>query len=51
MGPQSPHPQTSVASPTLWVQGGDTLAGGVGDGKDPIPTKGQTLWYSMYTIL
>jgi hypothetical protein len=30
------------------IQGGDTIACG-GGGGDPIPTKGQTLWYSMYT--
>ncbi len=45
-----PHPQASVAPP-LWVQEGrHTWVRGRGWG-DPIPTKGQTLWYSMYTII
>ena len=44
-----PHPQASVAPP-LWVQEGrHTRLRGRAWG-DPIPTKGQTLWYSMYTI-
>ncbi len=43
------HTQASFAPPPPhWVQGGDTLACGEGVG-DPIPTQGQTLWYSMYT--
>ncbi len=45
--PQLPNPQASV-SPLLFGSKGEThsLAGkGMGD---PIPTKGQTLWYSMY---
>jgi hypothetical protein len=37
-GSPPPHSQASVAPPSLWVQGGDTLVclGG-----------GQTLWYSI----
>ena len=30
---------------------GDTLAGGRGGGGDPSRTKGQTLWYSRYSII
>ncbi len=47
LGSPLPHPQASV-SPLLFGSKGEThsLAGkGMGD---PIPTKGQTLWYSMY---
>ncbi len=45
-----PHPQATVAPP-LWVQEGrHTGLRGRGWG-DPIPTKGQTLWYYMYTII
>ncbi len=48
--PPPPHAQASVAPP-LCIQGGDTLAcGGRGWG-NPIPTKEQTLWCSMYTII
>ncbi len=39
-----------IGSP-LWVQGGrHTRLWGRGWG-NPIPTKGQTLWYSVYTII
>jgi hypothetical protein len=42
-------PQVSVAPPSRTQVGGDILAcGGRGD---PIPTKGQTLWYSTVCIL
>ncbi len=44
-----PHPQPSVAPP-LWVQEGrHTRLQGRAWG-DPIPMKGQTLWYSKHTI-
>ncbi len=47
---QPPHRKRKLPPP-LWVQGGDTLAcEGRGWG-DPIPTIGQTLWYSRYTII
>ncbi len=49
-GPPTPLTASECCPPPLWVQGGDTIACGGGDG-DPIPTKGQTLWYSMYTII
>ena len=39
-----------VLLPPFGSKRGDTLACGGGRGGDPIPTKGQTLWYSMYTI-
>ncbi len=42
---------TMSIAPPLWVQGGrPTRLRGRGWG-DPIPTKRQTLWYSMYTIV
>ncbi len=46
--PPPSHPQESVARP-LWLQGGDTH-GERGRG-EPIRTKGQTLWYSRYTVI
>jgi hypothetical protein len=48
----SPHPQASVAPPPPFPKVGDTFAcGGRGWG-DPIPRKGQSLWYSMsYTVI
>ena len=44
-----PHPQASVAPP-LWVQEGRHTRLWGRAWRDPIPTKGQTLWYSMFTI-
>jgi len=44
--PPPPPPHASVVFPTWVLGGGATLAGGVGGGGPPIPTKGQTLWYS-----
>jgi hypothetical protein len=42
-------PARECCSFPLWVQGGrHTLLRGRGE--DPILTKGQTLWYSMYTL-
>jgi hypothetical protein len=38
------HPQGSVAPP-------ESKEEGEGERGDPIPTKGQTLWYCMYTII
>ncbi len=35
--PQPPYPQGSVALSSLWVQGGDTLACGVGGGASNLP--------------
>jgi hypothetical protein len=36
----------------LFGSGGDTLAGGGGAAwRGPMPTKGQTFWYSMYTLI
>jgi hypothetical protein len=49
--PQVPHPQASVAPrPPLGSRGETHLLTKEGMG-DPIPTKEQTLWYSMYTII
>ncbi len=47
--PPFPHLQGSVALPPFGSRG-DTLAGW-GGGGDPIPMKGQRLWYSMVTII
>ncbi len=49
LDPPIPHPPESVAPP-LWIQGGVTLACGGGGGV-PIPTMGQTLWYSRCTLI
>jgi hypothetical protein len=48
--PPPPHPQVSVAPPApYWFHEKRThLLAGVGE---PIRTKGQTLWYSMFTII
>ncbi len=50
----SPPSQANVAPQTTPKEpsggGGDTLDGRRGFG-DPIPTKGQTLWYSIYTTV
>jgi hypothetical protein len=43
----TPRPQASVPSP-LWLGGRGTLAGERGGGRVPIPTRGHTLWYSLY---
>ncbi len=49
LSPITVHPQDNVAP--LWVQGGrHTRLQGKGLG-DLIPTMGQTLWYSRYTII
>jgi hypothetical protein len=45
--PPTPHPQASAPSP-LRFGGMGTLAGERGGGRVPIPTRGQTLWYSVY---
>jgi hypothetical protein len=50
LGPPKSQPLTPYRSVTphpFGPKGGDTLACGGGGGEDPIPTKGQTLWYSM----
>ncbi len=49
IGSPTPSAARECCFPTLWVQGGDTRLREKGWG-DPILTKGQTLWYSMYTI-
>ncbi len=50
-----PHPKKGMllAPPPHLVPRGAThsLAGDGWGGGDPIPIKGQTLWYSMYTII
>jgi hypothetical protein len=46
-----PRPLGSVAPPPFGSQGGATLTCGGGGWEDPIPTKGQTLWYSKNTII
>ncbi len=49
--PRTPSPARECCSFPLLVQGGrHTRLRGRGWG-DPNPTKGQTLWYSMYTII
>jgi hypothetical protein len=45
----SPHPLTPPGSVPLDPRGETHSLAGEGVG-DPIPTKGQTLWYSMHTI-
>ncbi len=45
--PPTSHPHASVP-PTLWYRGWGTLAGESGGGRVPIPTRGHTLWYSIY---
>ncbi len=47
--PQSPDPQASVAPPPRVHGGRHTRLRGMGE--PTIPTKGQTLWYSMYNII
>ncbi len=49
--PLLPHPQGSVAPPPLLDPRGQTHSLAGEEWGDPIPTKGQTLWYSMYTII
>ncbi len=39
----------SAPPPPFGSKGGDTIS--CGGGGDPIPTMGQTLWYSRYTII
>jgi hypothetical protein len=51
LGPPTPLSARECCSSLLWVQEGDTLACGGGGCGDRIPTKGQTLWYSMYSII
>jgi hypothetical protein len=46
--PPTPHPQASVPPFPPGSGGRGTLAGGRGVGRVPIPTRGQTLWYSLY---
>jgi hypothetical protein len=48
-----PHPQASVATPPppLGPRGETLSLAGEGAWRDPIPKKGQTLWYSMFTII
>jgi hypothetical protein len=45
------HPQKSVAPRPLWVQGGRHTCLRGREWGHPILTMGQTLWYSMYTII
>jgi hypothetical protein len=48
--PPPPHPQASVSPPSFGSGGGGyTLA--AGEGGVPIPTRGQTLWYSRYLYM
>ncbi len=53
LGPPTPHPKGSVATPPPPIgfkEGRHTCLGGRGGG-DPISTKGQALWYSVHTII
>ncbi len=43
----TPHPQMSVPPP-FGSGGRGTLAGDRGAGRVPVPTRGHTLWYSIY---
>jgi len=45
--PPTPHPQAS-GPPPPGSGGRGTLAGERGGGRVPIPTRGHTLWYSIY---
>jgi hypothetical protein len=45
--PPTPHPQAS-APPPFGPGGRGTLAGERRGGRVPIPTRGHTLWYSVY---
>ncbi len=44
--PPTPHPQACV--PPIGSGGRSTLSGEKRGGRVPIPTKGHTLWYSVY---
>jgi hypothetical protein len=48
--PPPQHPQASMPPPHLWFRsgGGATLTCGRGGGGVSIPTREQTLWYSVY---
>jgi hypothetical protein len=46
--PPTPHSQASVPLPPLVPGGGAHLLAIEGDGRVPIPTRGQTLWYSIF---
>jgi hypothetical protein len=46
----SPTPSPASAAPPLWIQVRRHTRLRGRDWRDPILTKGQTLWYSMYTI-
>jgi hypothetical protein len=43
-----PSPEGVCALPPLVLGGRGTLAGERGGGRVPIPTRGHTLWYSLY---
>jgi hypothetical protein len=49
LGPPPTHLQGSVAPPSFGSRGGHIRLRGRGGG--PIPTKGQRLWCSVYTII
>ncbi len=50
--PPTPHPLASVLPPPLFRSGGrGTLAGERGGGRFPIPTRWNTLWYSLYEYI
>ena len=47
----TPSPlQAAVTPPPPPVPGGGSLASGRGGRGVPIPTRGHTLWYSVYTV-
>ncbi len=49
LGLRQPYrPQASVPPLPPLVRGRDTLAGERGGGRVPIPTRGHTLWYSIF---
>jgi hypothetical protein len=48
--PPTLHPQASVP-PTLWYRWGHTCWREGGGGRVPIPTRGHTVWYSLYLYM
>ncbi len=51
LGSPTPSPAREGCSPPFGSRGGGGAHSLAGERGDPIPTKGQTLWYSMYTMI